>query len=455
MSRELEQGLSSRHLHMLAIGGTIGAGIFQGSADSITMAGPGVVFAYLVAGIILFFVMSSLAEMASAHPGVDFRGLIHKALGYRVSFVAGWMYWTNWVIVIAVEIVAAGSFLNYFFPTVPIWMLSAVCAFGILLLNLLSVRVFGEVEFWLSAVKVAMLILFVFLGAYLLFLGGSESDPAPGLTNYTAVDGFFPNGITGVITCLVIVIFSFGGSEMIGLTLSEVKDSQLVLPKVLRGVIVRISLFYIFPVLIIVGLVPWNEVGNGESPFVQVLSTVGLNGAASVMNFVMLVALLSAANSGMYATSRLLYSLAKDGEAPRFFTKLSRRNVPIYGIFASTVFLCIGVYLSFVAQEKVFSYLMGIPGSSVIIIWMLIILSQIRLRKTYQETALYLSFHPIVSWIAVGSLGAILVAVVITNPNIMHSVIAFGIMAILIVCSFFLRTNQKFTNQDSLSKPSQ
>ncbi|WP_052807469.1 amino acid permease [Risungbinella massiliensis] len=441
MSRDLKKGLSSRHLHMLAIGGTIGAGIFQGSAESINMAGPGVVIAYLVAGIILFFVMSSLAEMASANPGVDLRGLIHKALGYRVSFVAGWLYWVNWVVVIAVEIIAAGSFLHYWFPTVPIWMLSAVCAIGILLLNLLSVKVFGEVEFWLSAIKVATLVAFVFLGGYLLFSHGVGTEPAPGLTNYTAIGGFFPTGLTGVIGSLVIVIFSFGGSEMIGLTLSEVKDSHQVLPKVLRGVIVRISVFYIFPVLVIVGLVPWNQVGNSGSPFVQVLSALGLSEAANVMNFVMLVALLSAANSGMYATSRLLYSLAKDGEAPKMFTKLSRQNVPIYGIFVSTMFMFVGVYLSFVAQEKVFSQLMGIPGFTVLIMWILITFSQIRLRKTYEETALYkLAFFPISSWITLGSLGIILIAMVSTNSNMMHSIIAFGILGLLSIASFFIRS---------------
>lgn len=425
---------------MLAIGGTIGAGIFQGSAETIQLAGPGVVFAYLFAGIILFFVMSSLAEMASAFPGVELRGLIHKGCGHRLSFISGWLYWINWVIVIAVEVVAAGTFLHYWFTSVPVWMLSMICAIGILVMNLFSVRMFGEVEFWLSTMKVVTLIVFVFLGSYLLFWSGIGETPPPGLTNYTEAGGFFPKGILGVLASFVVVIFSFGGSEMIGLTLSEVKESHKVLPKVLRGVIVRITLFYLFPILIIVGLIPWDQVGSGQSPFVQVLSEVGLPSAASVMNFILLTAMLSAANSGMYATSRLLYSMAQDGAAPKVFSKLSKTKVPIYGLFISSLFLFFGAWLSFVAPENVFNYLMGIPGFTVLLMWLAIVTSQLRLRKQYEHKDTYqLSFYPYSSWLTIIVLLAILLTMILTSSNVIQVIIVFLIVSTLGITSFFIK----------------
>jgi AAT family amino acid transporter len=378
--------------------------------------------------------------MASANPGDDQTQLIHRSLGYRISFISGWLYWLNWIIVLAVDVVAAGTFLHYWFPTVPVWQLTSLCAVLILVLNFLSVKVFGEVEFWLSSIKVAALIGFVFLGAWLLFISGVGTEPAPGLTHYTEAGGFFPEGISGVLASLVIVIFSFGGSEMIGLTLSEAKDSHKVLPKVLRGVIVRISIFYILPILVIVGLVPWNKVASEESPFVQALSSLGLTGAASTMNFVMLVAVLSAANSAMYATSRLLYSLAKDGEAPKVFTRLSKKSVPILGLLVSAAFMFLGAFLSFVAKEKVFAYLMGIPGFTVLLMWIVITASQIKLRKTYEQKASFrVSFYPFSSWLTILALLAILIAMITTGNNIMHTIIVLIILAILGIASMVVR----------------
>lgn len=444
LGEKLKKGLSIRHLYMIAIGGTIGSGIFQGSKETISAAGPGVVFTYLLAGTILFFVMSCLAEMASAYPGTNLKQMIHRSLGYRVSFISGWLYCFNWLIVLTVDVVAAGFFLHYWFPEVPVWMLTSLCAFAVLILNLFSVKIFGEVEFWLSGIKVAALIGFVFLGAWLLFVSGVGDQSAPGFTNYTAEGGFFPTGISGVLASLVIVIFSFGGSEMIGLTLSEAKDSHKVLPKVLRGVIVRISIFYILPILVIVGLIPWNRVGSEESPFVQALSSLGLDSAASVMNFIMLVAVFSAANSAMYATSRLFYSLAKDSEAPKIFSRLSSKSrVPVVGIFVSTIFMFFGAWLSFVAQDKVFSHLMGIPGFTVLLMWIAIVASQINLRKRYQENPHFgVALYPWSSWIVLAVLVIILVTMFITSQNLVHNIVVLGILFILAIASL-LRSKSK------------
>lgn len=438
MSRELSKGLTARHLYMIAIGGTIGSGIFQGSKETISAAGPGVVVTYLLAGIILFFVMSSLAEMASSYPGKDLKQLIDQALGYRVSFISGWLYWFNWIVVLTVDIVAAGTFLHYWYQSTPVWQLALICALFIVLFNLFNVRVFGEVEFWLSAIKVGTLIAFVLVGAKLLFLG-VDDQPGTGLAHYTDVGGFFPQGVSGVIASLVIVIFSFGGSEMIGLTISETKNAQRVLPRVLRGVIVRISLFYVLPILIIVGLVPWNRVGTEESPFVQVFSTLGLSGAASLMNFVMLIAVLSAANSALYATSRLLYSLAKDREAPQLFARLSRRQVPYMGIAIGTLCMLCGAWISFAAPDQVFAYLMGIPGYTVLLMWIAIVASQIRLR---QKKGVLASFHvsgyPWSSWLVLLILCIIFITMLVTSQNMVPVVVVCIVLVILVLSSYFI-----------------
>ncbi|SEN17020.1 amino acid permease [Lihuaxuella thermophila] len=435
MDQQLERGLLPRHVRMMAIGGAIGAGIFKGSADTISLAGPGVIFAYLFAGLLLFIVMSGLAEMAGVYPRADLRDLIKKAFGFRISFVTGWLYWINWVVVMAVEIVAAGSLLQYWFPQLPVWLLSLFVAGVLLILNLASVRLFGEFEFWLSGIKVTTLILFIVLGFSLLF--GVVSDDAPYFEHYTSHGGFFPLGLAGVFSSLLIVIFSYGGTEMIGLTIRETKDAQHVMPKIVRGVIVRVCLFYVLPLLVICGLMPWNEIGAHGSPFVQVLSGIGLKGAAHIMNFVMLTALVSAANSGMYATSRMLYSMAEAGEAPSLFSRLSGNGVPFFSLLMSSVFLFLGALVAYLTPEHVFQYLMGIPGFTVLMMWITICLAQLKLRKKYPVSPVYQSpYYPYATIFTTVSLVVILFAMLFDAKNLISSSVAVGVVVVLFLLSW-------------------
>lgn len=433
--QQLARGLSARHIRMMAIGGTIGAGIFMGSADTIALAGPGVIIAYVIAGILLYMVMGGLAEMGSAFPHLDVRGMVHRAFGPRVSFVTGWLYWLNWVIVLAVEIVAAGTFLHFWFSSVPVWILSVICALLVLGMNVASVTFFGEVEFWLSGIKVVTLLAFVILGGYLLFTNPATSD----LSNYTIHGGFFPTGILGIATSMLVVVFSFGGTELIGLTLRETKEAKDVLPKVLRGVVVRVSLFYVLPLLIICGLVPWDQVGKAGSPFVSVLQTIGLNQAAHVMNFVMFIAVISAANSGVYATSRMLHSLAKDGEAPKIFLRLSKQNVPFIGLLVSGMFFFLGAGVAMVAPKAVFSILMSIPGVTVLLMWIAICSSQLKLRlrdpEYVQPGSFLLRGFPYTSGIALISFLIILLIMLLDPKNLTNTIVCAGIVIILYLLS--------------------
>ena len=438
---QLQRKLRPRHVQMIALGGAIGAGIFQGSAETIQSAGPGVLIAYMIAGVLLFIVMSSLAEMALANKGLDIRGLIYKALGYQVSFVVGWIYFIMWILVMAVEIVAAGTFLHYWFTDVPIWLLSFLVALVLVSLNLLSVGLFGEVEFWLTGIKVFTLMAFVILGSGLMF-GWIPTENPPFFTNLTAHGGFLPLGWTGVISSLLIVIFSYGGTEMIGLTITEMKDPEKSLPKVIKDVLLRICLFYVLPLFIIMGLVPWNQVGQAGSPFVTVFSALELKGVAHIMNFILLIAVTSAANTGIYSSSRVLYSLSKQKEAPAIFSRLNKNGVPIYSLILCGGSLLLGSVVAMAAQESVFQYLMGIPGYTTIMLWIIICLSQFRLRKQYKEKPFFnVPLYPYLTILTLTVLSIIFITLLLNPNNVINSIVFLSMMTILFFAAKFKSAN--------------
>lgn len=378
----LHKKLKPRHISFMAMGGVIGTGIFKGSSETIGLAGPGVVVSYLFAGVLLLVVMAAMAEMATVYPNRNMKDFVREAFGEKVSFVMGWMYCFMWLSVCVIEVIAAGSFLQYWFADVPLWLLSMACAAFIILINMMSVGTFGEFEYWLAGIKIAMIITFVLLGGALLF-GIIPSTSTSYIQNYTQYGGFFPNGWTSIFSAMLVVMFSYGGSELIGLTLTETENAERVLPKVVGSFIVRIILFFTLPILIICGLIPWNQLGPDSSPFVQVLTTVGFSGAAHFMNFILITAVLSAANSGIYGASRMLYSMAAAGEAPKWLARTNRKGSPVNTLLVCAVILLAGSMLGLLAQDQLFSILMAVPGFVVILVWICIALSQLKLRKQY------------------------------------------------------------------------
>jgi AAT family amino acid transporter len=414
--QELSRSLKERHIMMIALGGAIGAGMFKGSSSSISLAGPSVVLAYLLGGIILLFVMQGLAEMAVRNTkAVTFRDLLEPILGKFTGYFAGWMYWVTWVLVMAAEMAAAAVFLNHWFPSAPLWLLSLIVSVLITVLNLFQANVFGETEFWLTGVKIITLVLFILFGGLLVFTGYGEHQ-ATGFQHLTDAGGFFPNGLSGLARAMLVVVLSFGGTEMVGMTLGEVKNASVVIPRAARGVIYRILIFYVLPILVITSLVPWNQLDD-SSPFVSVFTAIGIPYVGDIMNFVMLTAVLSAANTGMYAASRMLYTQARDGEAPRYFAKLSKNKVPARAMLASTSSLYLGVILAFFAKGHTFDYLMVIPGYSIMIVWMLLLLAHLKSRRNGIDLQQYhVKAFPATSWIALIALAVILVAVVATSP---------------------------------------
>jgi amino acid transporter, AAT family len=416
--QDMKRSLKTRHIMMITLGGTIGSGIFKGSSSSIGLAGPGVILPYLIGGIILLVAMKCMAELTvNNSKAKTLRGLIEPILGRFTGYFIGWIYWTNWVLVMAAEMAAASSFMQYWFPNTSLWSLALIMSVLMTALNLLNVSVYGETEYWLAGIKIATLSIFVVFGAFLIF----AHHPANAAHNLLGHGGFFPHGMGGVLSAMLIVMFSFGGIEMIGMTLGETVDPERTIPKAARGVIVRVLLFYILPILVIVSLVPWNTLGFTQSPFVTVFSEIGIPYVGGIMNFVLLTAVLSAVNTGMYAASRMLYTQAMHGSAPKFFAGLSRGKVPIRALLFSTIFLYVGVIIAVFAKGHTFDYLMVFPSFAVMTVWSLLILAHL---KSQGITAIKL-----VSFLA---LLLIFIGVIATTPvwGTTFSALVFGIVAV-------------------------
>jgi AAT family amino acid transporter len=434
--QELQKGLLPRHVQFIALAGMIGTGIFKGSSDTLHIAGPSVVLTYLIGGLLLFIIMAALGEMAIAYPNLNVQNLVNKAFGFQISFVVGWLYWINWIIVTIVELLAAGSFLQYWFPSAPLWLLSFFCGAVIVGINLFQVKYYGEMEFWFAGIKIIALIAFIILGV-LLLIGILPSNIHDPFSNYTAHGGFFPHGISGTLSAFLVVMFSYGGAELIGVAVTETKDSERVLPKIIKGAVWRVIIFYIFPIVIICGLMPWNKVTGGDSPFVQVFSITGLPGAAHIMNFVLLTAVLSAANSGIYATSRTLFSMAQSGVAPKGFLKTTKNGIPLVGITITSICILVGIFLAYMSPSQVISYLMTIPGFTVMLIWISICAAQLKLRPRYKnKPAFQVKWYPFTTIFAILSLSFIFIGFLLSPNNSIGSSVCLVTVGLLILLSF-------------------
>jgi len=437
--QDLKKGLLPRHVQFIALAGMIGTGIFKGSSDTLNLAGPSVVITYLIGGLILFIVMAALGELALEFPGFNVQHLVNKAFGSQISFIVGWLYWINWILVTIVELLAGGSFLQYWFNSTPLWLLSLFCAVIIIGINLFQVKYYGELEFWFAGIKILALIAFIILGLLILMgvIPSSVHDP---ISNYTKHGGFFPHGIKGMVNAFLVVMFSYGGAELIGVAVTETKNSDKVLPKIIKGAVWRVIIFYLFPLLIICGLIPWNKVSGVDSPFVQVFSITGLPGAAHIMNFVLLTAVLSAANSGIYATSRTLYSMAQSGVAPKGLLMVTKTGIPLKGILITSLCILVGVFLAYMAPEQIINYLMSIPGFTVILIWIGICAAQLKLRPQYKRKPIFqVKWYPFTTIFAIFLLSIIFFAFLFNHNNLIGTFVSLVTLGCLIIISFIVK----------------
>lgn len=392
----MRRSLTARHIRFMALGSAIGTGLFYGSAAAIQRAGPSVLLAYLIGGLAIYLTMRALGEMAVHHPiAGSFGHYASVYLGRYMGFLTGWSYVFSMMMVCLADVTAFGVYMGLWFPETPqwIWVLGIVTI--IIGLNLCSVKVFGELEFWLSLLKVLAIIAMI-VGGFLILILGIEfsSVTSPSISNLWSHGGFFPNGITGTIASLTIVMFAFGGIEVIGVAAGEAQDPQRMIPKAINSVPVRILFFYLLTLFVLMAICPWSQIGNQGSPFVQIFSKLGISSAATILNIVVISAAVSAINSDIFSTGRMLYGMAEDGLAPAAFSRLSRVGVPGMTVLMMGIVLLIGILLNYLLPKELFLIFASIVTFAVVWGWLMILLSQVAMRfKLSRQEVDNLSFR--------------------------------------------------------------
>jgi histidine transporter len=397
----LKRGLSARHIRFMALGAAIGTGLFYGSAAAIQQAGPAVLLAYLIGGAAVYMVMRALGEMAVHDPAAgSFSHYATRYLGPLAGFVLGWTYAFEMVIVCLADVTAFGLYMGFWFPEVPrwIWVLSIVFLIGAL--NLCNVKVFGETEFWLSLLKVGAIIAMIVAGfGIMLFgIGSSTGDNVIGISNLWTHGGFMPNGVGGLIASFAVVMFAFGGIEVIGITAGEAKDPQRTLPRAINAVPLRILLFYVLTLFVLMCIYPWQQIGTQGSPFVQIFDNLGIASAATILNIVVISAAVSAINSDIFGAGRMMYGLARDGQAPASFARLSPQGVPWMTVLVMAITLLGGVVLNYLIPKDVFLLIASLATFATVWVWLMILLTQVAMRRAMNaEEAAQLKF-PVPLW---------------------------------------------------------
>jgi GABA permease len=436
----LRHSLKQRHMTMIALGGVIGAGLFVGSGVVIQSTGPAVIISFLLSGLLVVLVMRMLGEMAAAMPAVgsfyEYARLAFRdqpQLGELAGFLCGWMYWYFWVIVVALEAVAGAGLVRYWLPDEPAWLVSLALLLALSISNVVSVRSFGEFEFWLAAIKVVSIVLFLVLGA--CYVIGLWPGVAPSLGNFTAHGGFAPNGFLPVATGVVATTGFYFGAELVTIAAAEAKEPGKAVARATNSVISRVLLFYVGSIFLVVCLVPWNSPGI-TTPYVSALKAMHISYAAPAMNAVILTAVLSALNSGLYASSRMLFALTGRGDAPAGVAKLSRNGVPIRAILVGTLFGYGAIVMSYVSPDTIFAFLVNSYGTVAIFVYMLIAVSQLRLRARLEKDdpkrlRLRMWGYPYLTYLTiVGMLGIILSMGFIPDQRVplLFGLISIGIL---------------------------
>ncbi|MCS3432387.1 phenylalanine transporter [Klebsiella sp. BIGb0407] len=380
----LKRGLLNRHIQLIALGGAIGTGLFLGIGPAIQMAGPAVILGYGIAGIIAFLIMRQLGEMVVEEPvSGSFAHFAYKYWGPFAGFLSGWNYWVMFVLVGMAELTAGGIYMQYWFPDVPTWCWVALFFIIINAANLVNVRMYGEMEFWFALIKVLAIIGMIGFGIWLLTSGrGGERT---GVANLWQYGGFFATGWQGLILSLAVIMFSFGGLELIGITAAEARSPETTIPKAVNQVVYRILLFYIGSLVVLLSLYPWLEIKSNSSPFVMIFHEMDSNIVASSLNFVILVASLSVYNSGVYSNSRMLFGLSVQRNAPKFLATVNRRGVPVHSLFLSAAITSLVVLLNYLLPHDAFGLLMALVVATLLLNWIMISLAHLKFRKSMRQ----------------------------------------------------------------------
>jgi len=441
----LHRGLKNRHIQLIALGGAIGTGLFLGIAQTINMAGPSVILGYAIAGLMAFFIMRQLGEMVVDEPVAgSFSHFASRYWGGMAGFVSGWNYWVVYVLVGMAELTAVGIYVQYWWPGVPTWVSAAIFFVLINLINLTQVKVFGEMEFWFSLVKVAAIIAMIGFGAWLLASGNGGPDAA--VANLWQHGGFFPNGIAGLAMAMAVIMFSFGGLELVGITAAEADDPKRSIPRATNQVIYRILLFYVGALAILLSLYPWQKVVTGGSPFVLIFHALDSNIVATLLNAVVLTAALSVYNSCVYSNSRMLFGLATQGDAPKALLKVNKRGVPLtaLGVSATATGLC--VLINYLMPGQAFGLLMALAVAALVINWVIISITHLMFRKAKRQAGEDTSFkswgYPFTNYLCLLFVAGIVLVMWLT-PGIRISVMLMPAWVIVLVLAYLFKRRAK------------
>ena len=446
----LKRGLKNRHIQLIALGGAIGTGLFLGSAGVMQSAGPSMILGYAIGGFIAFLIMRQLGEMIVEEPVAgSFSHFAHSYWGPFAGFLSGWNYWVLYVLVGMAELTAVGKYVQYWWPEIPTWATAAAFFVLINLINLVNVKAFGETEFWFAIIKVVAIIGMILLGGWLLFSGAGGEQAS--VSNLWSHGGFFPNGVSGLVMMMAIIMFSFGGLELVGITAAEADQPKTVIPKAINQVVWRILIFYIGALTILLSLHPWDDLvktltsggdAYASSPFVQIFSLIGEDTAAHVLNFVVLTAALSVYNSGVYCNSRMLYGLAEQGDAPRALMKVNERGVPVLAIALSAAVTLLCVVVNYLAPQSALELLMSLVVASLVINWAMISFSHLKFRKAMVARGVEPSFKafwfPFANYLCLAFVLFIL-GVMLMIPGIQVSVYAIPVWVLFIWGCYRLR----------------
>ena len=420
--RGLRRSLSARRLTMIAIGGAIGTGLFLGSGFAISLAGPGVLVSYAIGAVVALLLMGCLAEMTVAHPtSGSFGAYAEYYIGPLAGFLVRYAYWTCIVLAVGTEVTAVALYMRFWFPTLPGWLW--IVAFSGLLIgvNARSVNVFGAVEYWFSAIKVTAIVIFILLAAYIVLRapaaasGSGTGAAAVGFHNYTAHGGFLPRGVWGAWVAVIVAIFSYLSIEMIAVAAGEAAQPEIAITRAFRSTVFRLILFYLLTLALVLAIVPWTAAGIEESPFVKVMRALRVPAAAGIFNFVILVAALSAMNSQLYITTRMMFSLSRAHQAPRRFGLVNRRGVPLQALLLSSIGIALATVLSIVAPKSAFILMVSISAFGAMFTWMMIFLTHFRFRRAWARAGAAPLRFRMVGFPATTLLGAALMAAVLVT----------------------------------------
>ncbi|MCD8799312.1 MULTISPECIES: amino acid permease [Mammaliicoccus] len=449
----LKRGLSSRQVQMIALGGTIGVGLFMGASSTIKWSGPSAIFAYLVAGLFLYLVMRAMGELVYLYPTTgSFANYASDYLHPVAGYVTAWSNIFQWIVVGMSEVIAVGQYMQYWWPDLPTWIPGVIVVVTLAAANLASVKAFGEFEFWFAMIKVVTIILMIIAGFGLIFFGLGNGGNAIGLGNLTEHGGFFPKGIVGFFFALSMVVGSYQGVELIGITAGETKDPQKNIKKAVNGVIWRILIFYIGAIFVIVTVYPWDQLGNVGSPFVATFAKVGITIAAGLINFVVITAAMSGCNSGIFSSSRMVYTLAQKGQMPRIFTKVMKTGVPFFAVLAISIGIFVGVILNIVlplvidGSENIFVYVYSasiLPG---MVPWFMILFSHIQFRRNHSDEIkdhpFKMPFAPYSNYLTLGFFILVLIGMLFNSETRVSVIIGIVFLSVMTIV-YFLRGYHK------------